>query len=213
MECYQQAIKKKTGIRDRFFISLMYESGCRNDEILHLKLKNIVINKEGEPDVHIFGKGSKHRCTPLSKDIVPYFNEYCKLYHLDSANSSDELLFYTVRNGIKSQMSQDNVQRFMKDYEKKAREINSDLPHLHPHLWRRTRAMHLYLAGVPLSLVSEWLGHSRIETTQIYARATDEMKRQAQRKIGEKEVSVFKDDVAFKYADNEEVLKKLAGLK
>ena len=73
--------------------------------------------------------------------------------------------------------------------------------------------MHLYLAGVPLSLVSEWLGHSRIEATQIYARATDEMKRQAQRKIGEKEVSVFKDDVAFKYADNEEVLKKLAGLK
>ena len=35
----------------------------------------------------------------------------------------------------------------------------------------------------------------------------------AQRKIGEKEGSVFKDDVAFKYADNEDVLKKLAGLK
>ena len=209
----QPDINKKTGIRDRFFISLMYESGCRNDEILHLKLKNIVINKEGEPDVHIFGKGSKHRCTPLSKDIVPYFNEYCKLYHLDSANSSDELLFYTVRNGIKSQMSQDNVQRFMRTYEKKAREINADLPHLHPHLWRRTRAMHLYLAGVPLPLISEWLGHSSMETTQIYARATDEMKRQAQRKIGEKEGSVFKDDVAFKYADNEDVLKKLAGLK
>lgn len=209
----QPDIKKKTGIRDRFFISLMYESGCRNDEILHLKLKNIVINKEGEPDVHIFGKGSKHRCTPLSKNIVPYFNEYCKLYHSDSANSSEDLLFYTVRNGIKSQMPQDNVQRFMRTYEKKAREINADLPHLHPHLWRRTRAMHLYLAGVPLPLVSEWLGHSSMETTQIYARATDEMKRQAQRKIGEKECSVFKDDVAFKYADNEDVLKKLAGLK
>ena len=68
----QPDIKKKTGIRDRFFIALMYESGCRNDEILHLKLNNIVINKDGEPDVHIFGKGSKHRCTPLSKDIVPY---------------------------------------------------------------------------------------------------------------------------------------------
>lgn len=90
-------------------------------------------------------------------------------------------------------MSQDNVQRFMKTYEKKAREINVD--------------------GVPLPLVSEWLGHSSMETTQIYARATDEMKRQAQSKIGEKEGSVFKDDVAFKYADNEDVLKKLARLK
>ena len=99
---------------------------------------------------------------------MPYFNEYCKLSHSDSAHSSEDLLFYTVRNGIKSQMSQDNVQRFMRTYEKKAREINADLPHLHPHLWRRTRAMHLYLAGVPLPLISEWLGHSSMETTQIY---------------------------------------------
>ena len=209
----QPDINKKTGIRDRFFIALMYESGCRDDEILHMKLKNIVINKAGEPDVHIFGKGNKHRCTPLSKDIIPYFNEYCRLYHPDTEKNSDELLFYTLRKGIKCQMSQDNVQRFMKTYEKKAQEINEYIPHLHPHLWRRTRAMHLYLAGVPLPLVSEWLGHSNMETTQIYARATDEMKRQAQRKLGEKEESVFKDDTAFKYADNEAVLKKLAGLK
>jgi len=52
-----------------------------------------------------------------------------------------------------------------------------------------------------------------METTQIYASANDEMKRQAQRKLGEKEESVFKDDIAFKYADNETVLRKLAGLK
>lgn len=209
----QPDINKKTGVRDRFFMALMYESGCRDDEILHMKLKNIIINKAGEPDVHIFGKGSKHRCTPLSKDIIPYFNEYCRLYHPDTENGSDELLFYTVRNGIKCQMSQDNVQRFMKTYEKKAQETNADIPHLHPHLWRRTRSMHLYLAGVPLPLVSEWLGHSSIETTQIYARATNEMKRQAQRKLGDKEDSVLKDDITFKYADNEAVLKKLAGLK
>lgn len=210
----QPDINKKTGVRDRFFIALMYESGCRNDEILHMKFKNIVINKVGEPDVHIFGKGSKHRCTPLSKDIVPYFTEYCRHFHPETADDDDGLLFYTVRNGIKCQMSQDNVQRFMKTYEKKARETNASLPHLHPHLWRRTRAMHLYLAGVPLPLVSEWLGHSSMETTHIYyARATDEMKRQAQRKLGEKEGSVFKDNIAFKYADNEDVLKKLAGLK
>ncbi len=125
----------------------------------------------------------------------------------------DELLFFSVRNGIKYQMSQDSVQGFMKTYEKKAQETNADIPHIHPRLWRRTRSMHLYLAGVPLPLVSEWLGHSSIETTQIYARATNEMKRQEQRKLGDKEDSVLKDDIAFKYADNEAVLKKLAGLK
>ena len=95
----------------------------------------------------------------------------------------------------------------------KAKETNADLPHLHPHLWRRTRAMHLYLAGVPLPFISEWLGHSNMETPQIYVRATDEMKRQAQIKLGEKEISVFKKDIVFKYADNEDILNKLAGLK
>lgn len=45
----QPDINKKTGIRDRFFIALMYESGCRDDEILHMRLKNIVINKAANP--------------------------------------------------------------------------------------------------------------------------------------------------------------------
>ena len=133
----------------------MYESGCRDDEILHLRVKDFVLNKDGEPDMHIFGKGSKHRCTPLSVNIVPYFKEYCDIYHADIANEQEELIFYTVRNCIKTQMSADNVQRFMKVYEEKSKKINADIPHLHPHLWRRTRAMHLYVAGVPLPLVSE----------------------------------------------------------
>ena len=209
----QPDINKKTGIRDRFFMALLYESGCRNDEILSLKLKNIIINKNGEPDIHIFGKGNKHRCTPLSKDIVPYFKEYCKLYHPEAENNMEDFLFYTIRNGMKTRMSQDNVQRFLRKYEDQARETKPNLPHLHAHLWRRTRAMHLYLAGMPLPLVSEWLGHSKIETTQIYAKATDEMKRNAQKKLEEKEGSVLKNNTGFKYANDEEILKRLAGLK
>ncbi len=67
-------------------------------------------------------------------------------------------MFYTIRNGIKAQMSADNVQRFMKAYEGKSKLKKDDMPHLHPHLWRRTRAMHLYIAGVPLPLISKCLG-------------------------------------------------------
>lgn len=209
----QPDLNKKTGIRDRFFLALLYESGCRDDEILHLRVRDFVINKNGEPDVHIFGKGNKHRTTPLSTDIVPYYKEYCNLYHENHDNEHDELMFYTIRNGVKAQMSADNVQRFMKSYEVRASDSKKTIPHLHPHLWRRTRAMHLYIAGVPLPLASEWLGHSSEETTRIYARATDEMKRDAQRKLGESENSVFKKDKTFKYADNDEVIKKLSGLK
>ena len=44
---------------------------------------------------------------------------------------------------------------------------------------RHTRAMHLYRGGMPLSLISEWLGHAHLETTMIYAYADTEMKRTA----------------------------------
>lgn len=72
--------------------------------------------------------------------------------------------------------------------------------------------MHLYLAGIPLPFVSEWLGHSDEVTSRVYARATDEMKRQVQQKLSQSEDSVFKEEVAFKYTDDKETLKKLSGL-
>ena len=122
-------------------------------------------------------------------------------------------MFYTERNGIKTAMSSDNVQRFMRTYEKQIKANGTDIIHLHPHLFRRTRAMHLYIAGVPLPLVSEWLGHSNEETTRIYAKATDEMKRRAQQKVNEALKEILEEDPVFKYANDEDVLKKLSGLK
>mgnify|MGYP000216000418 CR=1 FL=1 len=63
-----------------------------------------------------------------------------------------------------------------------------------------------------LELVSQWLGHSQLETSLIYARATTDMKRKAVDKISAKENSVFKSDEKFKYADNEDVIRQLYGL-
>ena len=208
----QPNVSKKTGVRDRFFLALLYESGCRDDEILHLKVKDFVVNSSGEPDIHIWGKGQKYRCTPISANILPYYRAYCAIYHSEIEKEQEELLFYTERNGIKTAMSSDNVQRFMRTYEKQIKAGGTEIIHLHPHLFRRTRAMHLYIAGVPLPLVSEWLGHSNEETTRIYPKATDEMKRRAQQKVNEALKEIMEEDPVFKYANDEDVLKKLSGL-
>ena len=50
---------------------------------------------------------------------------------------------------------------------------------VHPHLFRHSRAMHLYQQGMDLTLVSQWLGHANLETTQVYAHADTEHKRKA----------------------------------
>lgn len=109
-------------------------------------------------------------------------------------------------------MSCDTAQAFIKKYGIMAQNIIPAIPHVHPHLFRHTRAMHLYMAGMPLELVSQWLGHSQLETSLIYARATTDMKRKAVDKISSKENSVFKSDEKFKYADNEDVIRQLYGL-
>lgn len=191
----QPDIKKKIGVRDKFFMSLLYDSGCRDQEILDLTVGDVIEMKE-TAELHIVGKGKKHRVTPISKDVQKLFHEYCMLYH--PVPKKEDFLFYTVRNGVISQMSAGNVARFMNQYELLARDSDPDIPHLHPHLFRHTRAVHLYTAGMPLPLVSEWLGHSQMETTTIYARATTEMKREAVEKISTDENAVFNKDEKFK---------------
>lgn len=71
--------------------------------------------------------------------------------------------------------------------------------------------MHLYMAGTPLELVSQWLGHSQIKASLVYTRATTEMKRKAIEKVSNKETSAFKNDETFKYSDDD-IIKKLYGL-
>ena len=206
----EQVRNNRNALRDRFLLSILYESGARINEILTLRLKDLKPVNGDEVDVHFYGKGNKHRITPLSKEIWRQYVEYCRKYHPEE--HPDDLLFYTLRNGKKNKMSSDNVSRILSDCEKNAVMKLPNLIHLHSHLFRRTRAMHLYQAGVPLPTVSEWLGHSSIETTRFYAKVTEEMKRDALHKLSESDESVFKEDIAFKYAGDEEVLKRLCGL-
>ena len=60
--------------------------------------------------------------------------------------------------------------------------------------------------------VSDWLGHSNLETTRIYAKVTEEMKRDAVKVLSQSDNSVFAGDTDFTYADDEVMLRRLCGL-
>lgn len=208
--------KTKYGIRDRFFMALLYDSGCRDQEILDLKVRDLIIDNPEEAELHVIGKGNKYRVTPISKDIIEIYKRYCRAFDIDTKRDADEYLFVTrnTRNhGEIGKMSDDNTRRILQKYETLIHKSKPDFPHLHAHLFRRTRAMHLYMAGVDLPLIADWLGHSNLETVQAYARATVEMKRKATAKLSDDDNSVFNDDIAFKYMDDEDALKRLCGLK
>jgi len=199
---------KNTGLRDQFYMALLYDSGCRNQEILDLKPADIQpLGEAGS--VNVIGKGRKFRVTPLSKEVMSMYRRYIGLFHCGLEDN--KYLFYTTRHGVDTQMSADNVARFLNVYEKTARMHNPDIPHLHPHLFRHARALHLYQAGMPLPIISQWLGHSQLETSLIYAYADTEMKRASINKIINAENSVFTNEV-FSYQDDDTIIKKLYGL-
>ena len=126
--------------------------------------------------------------------------------------ASAQYLFYTERKGQRKLICDDTVRLMMQKYADLARAKCQEIPaHVHPHLWRHTRAMHLYQHGMDLTLVSQWLGHTNIETTLIYAHADTEHKRQAITKaLGD---SAAPGVVPEKYTvSDEEMLQRLYGL-
>ena len=112
-------------------------------------------------------------------------------------------------------MSEDNVRCMVRKYGVAARKKCLEVPeNVHPHLFRHSLAMILYQNGVDLSLVSQWLGHSCIERTLIYAHADTEMKRKAIEAAIPHESQPKKYLNSERYTvNNEELLKQLCGLR
>lgn len=200
----------KRGIRNLFFMILMYDTAARNQELLDIRMKDIHASLY-EPYVILAGKGNKKRMVPIMKKTVEHYKRYAQIFHHDSTGES--FLFYTVRKGMKMQMSPDNTEKFTKKYGKMGRVQDKEVPeNLYPHMFRHSRAMHLYRGGMPLPLLSEWLGHAQIKTTLIYANADTKMKKEAIEKATSKLNPLITGQISIDWQKNEEMIKKLYGL-
>lgn len=202
----------RCGLRNRFFMILLYDTGARIQEILDLKLKDIHL-KDQTPSIYLTGKGNKTRAVPLMDKTIAHLQEYMKTFHSDGDLKNDQYLFYILIKGLKGKMSDDNVSYFLKHYAGSAHQICSEVPlQMHAHLFRHTRAMHLYQAGIPLSYIKDFLGHVSINTTDIYASTDTSMMRAALEKIDKRDGNQ-PSTVEPKWQDNEEMILKLCGLK
>jgi len=197
----------KMGARDLFFMVLMYDTAARDCEMLSMRLCDLDPEKK---TVYLLGKGSKPRLVPINEDTVPHFYKYKKLFH--SSREDDSPMFYTIHRHEKTPMSDDNVARFISGYSAAAKALCPEVPDkIHPHMFRRSRAMHLYRSGMPLTILAEWLGHEDPETTLIYAYADTEMKRKAIEQA-EAAASVRPAPVAGIWEGDEDMIKRLCGL-
>jgi len=198
------------GIRDSFFMTLMYDTAARCQEMLNLEWKDFELDTPS-PYVRLLGKGNKVRTVPLMDKTVQFLHFYAERFHTGSSLKDERPVFYTIIHSKQNRMSPDTVARFMQKHGEAARLKCLDMPErIHPHQLRHTRAIHLYRSGFPLALLAEYLGHVHVETTRVYAYADTEMKRAAIRKadpdnLAVQEIPIWKGD--------DEMIKKLYGLK
>ena len=200
------------GLRDQFLMILLYDTGARIQELIGIRICDIRLGKA--PTVTLHGKGGKTRVVPLMKSTVEHFKRYQEAFHSNANAYSDEFLFYVVRHNQRNKMYHDTARKLIQGYGDDAKKICPDVPdNVHPHLWRHTRAMHLYQNGVDLTLISQWLGHARYETTLIYAKADTEHKRRAIENANKHSPLVNKLNSNRYKVNNDEMIKKLYGLK
>ncbi len=204
----QQPVNSRMGLRDRTIMILMYDSGARVGEILGLRVSDLAIGTDN-PYIRIHGKGGKQRVVPITVKTGAHLIQYLEVFH--GANAPDtEWLFYTVIKGSVAPMSEGNVERFINKYAEEARDRCDSVPEkVHPHMFRRTRATQLYQNGVSLPLVSRILGHASLQTTQLYAKPSIEMLREAIESVESPEQDAEKP----LWVGDEAVMARLSGLR
>lgn len=141
--------------RDQMLMKTMYFLGLRNSEAQGLLIDDMdTINRVVKVSR---GKGKKDRVVPIPPGFVPELKAWM--------GDRREGPLFTGRNG-RGQLSDRHIRRIVKDYAVKAGVRKPD--EVHPHTLRHSYATHLQDQGVPLNVIQQLLGHSRVETTTIY---------------------------------------------
>lgn len=161
------------GRRDSVLMSVLYDSGCRVQELIDLKVGSFISG--ASPVIILTGKGNKTRRVPLMKNTLSLIEAYIHENSLDKLWKNDYPLFV---NKQRNYLTKEGVSYILGKYVPGARKENQTVPEkVTPHMFRHSKAMHLLQAGVNLIYIRDFLGHTDIQTTEIYAKADTELKR------------------------------------
>lgn len=144
-------------------VCVLYETGARVSEFVNIKLSDLNLSENAS--VTLYGKGNKTRIVPISQELVILINKYIKEVYI---NYGGDYLFYS---NYKKQYSRFGIGYIIKNL---VDDLKSSYPiyfkgNYHPHSFRHTKATHLYNNGTPLLYIKDFLGHSTITSTEIYA--------------------------------------------
>ncbi len=190
----------KQGRRDLLILTMLYDVGARASELTEIRIEDLFL--QSPACVRLHGKGNKYRQVPLMPQDVSMIKKYLQSRKNYAATD------YLFVNPSGRQLTRGGITYILKKYCDMARIIDSRLipEKLSPHCIRHSKAMHLLQSGVNLIYIRDFLGHADIKTTEIYARADPEMKRNAL----EKAYSEIAPQVDKDWSDDDDLMDWLA---
>ena len=161
-----------TGRRDQALLLLAIQTGLRASELTTLNVADVQI--AGAAHVTCEGKGRKQRITPLTRTT----SAVIRVWLAERGGNPDDPLFPTIRG---RRLTRDALERRLAIHLAHAAQHQQSLrgKNVTLHTLRHTAAMQLLHAGIDTTVIALWLGHERVETTQIYLHADLALKEKA----------------------------------
>lgn len=155
--------------RDRAVLELLYATGIRVSELCGINLEDIDWRRK---TIKVLGKGDKQRVVPFGQaahDALAHWLEIGR--PIMCKDTVEAALFLGVRGG---RLDPRQVRRLVDAAGKEA-----GIAGLGPHSVRHTAATHMLDGGADLRIVQELLGHSSLNTTQIYTHVSSQRLKEA----------------------------------
>jgi site-specific recombinase XerD len=169
-----------TGLRHRVILTLLYDSGCRVQELCDITMADVFLG--ANPTVRLHGKGDKYRTVVISVESSTLISNYINRQRTGALRDHP-----LVTNRYHNKIDRDGVGYILNKYVTEIRKDDQTFPsHAHCHMLRHSKAMHMLAAGINIVYIRDFLGHEDISTTMVYVKADKRLKNDAINKLAPK---------------------------
>lgn len=166
-------VNSHTGFRHRVILTLLYDSGCRVQELCDITIADISLGSVATVRLH--GKGNKYRTVVIADATAKLVENYLSRYRSYAVGTD-----FLITNRYHRKIDRDGISYIIKKYVDAIRQKDATFPeHVHCHMFRHSKAMHMLEAGINIVYIRDFLGHEDISTTMVYVRADNRLKNDA----------------------------------
>lgn len=182
--------------RDRAMLTIFYGCGLRRNEGYHLDLSDIDFDRR---ILHVRkGKAYKERFVPFNKTSSQYLQEYVYDARPKIVKDGKQNAFFISQRGLRMQAQ--SMALRLKLLQQRSDDLILQQKDVRLHVLRHSIATHLLENGMPLEKISRFLGHSSLESTQVYTHlvateADQETTKQPYHNIPKRQITQLHEDV------------------